>query len=252
MRYHDNLLKLKNTHPQIHEEFLKGCFSLKRTTRSFSRLPIDLTLEQTVNTDAACQRKGILALTNSISARQRWAQSHFIRTSIISQLFQDLDLTIKEDVSQDLKSSQISQNSTQPAKLIEMIKLTMNPFSPDIEKSCSFNITSGKSANDEVASFLLNVEIIGREAREKFIEECIEDTTRFEKPIKRNKVHPFANGNTTFKLQGKDKEIIAISLMRDLFGSILFLSLEQRIDMGEVLKYPLTQVPLSLQMLMEV
>ena len=26
VRYHDNLLKLKKTHPQTHEEFLKGCF----------------------------------------------------------------------------------------------------------------------------------------------------------------------------------------------------------------------------------
>ena len=108
-------------------------------------------------------------------------------------------MTVKEDVSQDLKSSQISQNSTNLAKLIEMIILTMNPFSPDIEKICLFSLTSGKSANGEVASFLLNVEIIGREAREKFIEECIEDTTRFEKPIKRNKVHAFATGNAIFK-----------------------------------------------------
>ena len=37
-------------------------------------------------------------------------------------------------------------------------------------------------------------------------------------------------------LQGKDEEIFAISLMRDLFGSILFLSLKQRINMGKVLK----------------
>ena len=85
----------------------------------------------------------------------------------------------------------------------------MNPFSPDS--------LSGNSRNDEVASFLLNVEIIGREAREKFIEECIEDTTRFKKPIKRNKVHTFATGNTGFKLQGKDKEIIAISLRWERF-----------------------------------
>ena len=49
-------------------------------------------------------------------------------SSIISQLFEDLDLTVKEDVSQDLKSSQISQNLTHLAKLIEIIKLTMNLF----------------------------------------------------------------------------------------------------------------------------
>ena len=45
-----------------------------------------------------------------------------------------------------------------------MIKLTMNPFSYDIEKCCLLNITSGKSTNDEVASLPLNVESNGREA----------------------------------------------------------------------------------------
>ena len=37
-------------------------------------------------------------------------------------------------------------------------------------------------------------------------------------------------------LQGKDEEIFTIILMRDLFGSILFLFLKQRINMGKVLK----------------
>ena len=50
----------------------------------------------------------------------------------------------------------------------------------------------------------------------------------------------------TFKFQGKEKEIMTISLMSDLFVSILFLSLKQRIDMREVLKHALTQIPLSL------
>ena len=34
--------------------------------------------------------------------------------------------------------------------------------------------------------------------------------------------------------------------MRDLFGSLLCLSLLEKIDMAEVLSYPLTPVPLSL------
>ena len=65
-----------------------------------------------------------------------------------------------------------------------MIKLTMNPFSYDIEKCCLLNITSGKSTNDEVASLPLNVESNGRDAHEKFIEECTEDTTRYKKAYK--------------------------------------------------------------------
>ena len=33
---------------------------------------------------------------------------------------------------------------------------------------------------------------------------------------------------------------------RDLFGSILFMSLQHQIDVGELFKFPLTPVPLSL------
>ena len=100
-------------------------------------------------------------------------------------MFEDLDFTVKEDVSQDLKLSQISHNLTHLAKLIEVIKLTMNPFSCDVEKSCLLNVVSGKSTNSHVASFLLNDKSTGQEAREKSIEEYIEDTIRFEMPIKR-------------------------------------------------------------------
>ena len=85
--YHEKLLKLKNSHPNIYKEFKNDCFSLNRTSKPFSKILIDLTLEQTINTDAACQRSGFISLNNSISAWQHWAQSHSIRTIILSKLF---------------------------------------------------------------------------------------------------------------------------------------------------------------------
>ena len=57
--YHDKLLKLKNPHPDIYEEFKNGSFSLKQTSKPFSRVPIDPVLEQTIKSDAACQRSGV-------------------------------------------------------------------------------------------------------------------------------------------------------------------------------------------------
>ena len=41
-------------------------------------------------------------MTNLISARQRWAHSHFIRTSIISNILEESGMTRKEDVSHHL------------------------------------------------------------------------------------------------------------------------------------------------------
>ena len=70
LRYHDNLLKLSELHKDVYYELKKGCFSTKRTKNNFSRLPFDLTLEQTVNTDAASQKTGISYFTNSIFGRR--------------------------------------------------------------------------------------------------------------------------------------------------------------------------------------
>ncbi len=57
-RYLDNLLRMEDTHPGITEEFENGALSIRRTNKRFSRIPIDLTLEQTINADAASSLTG--------------------------------------------------------------------------------------------------------------------------------------------------------------------------------------------------
>ena len=65
-------------------------------------LSIDLTLEQTINAVTASQKTGISHFTNSISARQRWADSHFVRMEVLSEVLNKLDMTTREDVFKDL------------------------------------------------------------------------------------------------------------------------------------------------------
>ena len=101
MRYHNNFLKLSETHPELYKDFQEVCFAIKRTQKDFSVLPIDLTLERTINADAASQKTGITSLTNSIGARQRSARSHFLRTKIISYVFDKIGMSKKEDVTRD-------------------------------------------------------------------------------------------------------------------------------------------------------
>lgn len=199
-----------------------------------------------INADAACQRKGVSALTNSISARQRWAQSHFIRTSIVSNLFEDLGMSKKEDVSQDLKTNKMRNNSKDLCQVINMIKETMNPFADHIDKEHLFNIASGKAASSDTESFLLNIVSTGNKARDKFIDECADHPSRFEDPIPRQRLNTFGNEGKKFKVKSADNKLAAATLMRDLFGSILYQSLQKNIDMAEVFKYPFTPVPLSL------
>ena len=135
-------------------------------------------MEQTVNADAASQKTGIPYFTNSISARQRWADSHFVRMEVLSEVLNKLDMTTKEDVSQDLKPNRIMKNTRDLEKILRSIQENMNPFSEEVNKDIPFNIDTGKSTKQETAEFLLNVKKIGQKAREVFIIQCIKEPKR--------------------------------------------------------------------------
>ena len=222
-------------------------FGIKRSSKSFSRSPIDLALEKTINADAANQRTGISSLTNSISARQQWAESHFLRMSVISNLFTELNMTKKEDITSALKQHNIKNDNMCLGQILDMIKANMNPFGT-INPLFLFNIATGKSVSQKTEEFLLNISKIGEEERNKFILEYIEDPTRFNKSIKRQTIYSFATEAGTKNIKVGDGKNISACLVRDLFGSILFLSLECKVDMAEVLSYPLTPVSLSLSL----
>ena len=122
----------------------------------------------------------------------------------------------------------------------------MNPFSEEVNKELLFNIGTGKSSKQETAEFLLNVNKIGQKTREDFVIQCIKDPKGFEERIPRHKILNFANEGASFSLRGANNKLIAVEMVEDLFGSILFLALQRKIDMAEVLSFPLTPTPLSL------
>ena len=170
-----SVLKLPETHPEVYKEFQNHLFGIKRTNKPFSRIPIDLTLEQTRNGDATNQRTGIFSITNSIGARQRWANSHFIRVSIVSQLLDEIGLSKEDDVTSDLKKHSIRKSWAGMKKLKDMIADTLNPFNSQVHPNFLYNIGTGKAAKDSTAAFLLNCVAIGERERKQFIDECSKD-----------------------------------------------------------------------------
>ena len=57
------------------------------------------------------------------------------------------------------------------------------------------------------------------------------------------KINSFVKEGVNFKLVNKNK-IMEVKMERDLFGSILFLPLQQKIGTDETLRFPLRPVPL--------
>ena len=69
-----------------------GAFSIRRTKKSCARSDIDLTLEQTVNMDAASPATGLAALRNSDKAFKRWSITLTQRGMALSELYTYVDI----------------------------------------------------------------------------------------------------------------------------------------------------------------
>ncbi|CAG9822077.1 unnamed protein product [Phaedon cochleariae] len=244
VQYNENLLSVDETHPGLKDSFLAGSFGMKRTEKPFSKIPVDLTLEQTINADAARSLTGISPFTNSLTARQRWSISHGMRTAILSHIYDVTGVKRKQDVSKDLMPSRLKKDNVHLIKLVDAITDRLNPFSPRLKVDELYQLSTGQPAPAEIADLLLGVLEKGDELRKNFISECIDDekNERFDRAIKRVAVSNFAILKTKKKLK-VGKQVEEVTIQRDLFGRLLAISLNNKIDLEIVMKYPITPVP---------
>lgn len=239
----DDLINIGETKPELLTEFHNGALSIRRTAKDFCRSPVDLTLEQTVNANAANKLTGITAFTNSLCARQRWSETHTVRTAIITHLLESLDLAKLPESSESHYQSKIFNQQVQ--KFTQEVCKNINPFNEDINPNKLFNLTSGKATSTETAEFLANVEVNGMKQMKTFIRECQEDESRFEKPIKRNVIRNFATESLKSKKTSL-KDHNEAKLERNVLGKVLCLAIDNDVDLHNVLSYPLATVPHSL------
>lgn len=238
----DDLMNIETTHPGLKEEFSSGALSIRRTKKNFCRSAVDLTLEQTINANAANKLTGISAFTNSLDARQKWSETHTIRTAVISELIKFLGLDTLNENEGEYKNKIFKDRLV---KFTQEIGQNINPFNSDLNREKLFNLSSGKAASSETAEFLLKVDTNGFEQMETFIKECQVDKNRFERPIRKNVIRNFSN-ETSKNKHSSVKNITDVKAERNILGQALCLALKKEIDLASVLSHPLTAVPHSL------
>ena len=256
-----------STHPDVFDELKNGFISIHRTEKSFSGSPIDLTLEQIVNADEANQKKGIKSIANLISARQHWAESssltlsrlwgtgggvacglcpkskargvlaHRLPRFILLVSFSDTLLVVSI---LDFLLLQSWRGKGRPFSLryLTIFGWTLNSFGVSVDKRHLFNIATGKSAQEEASPFLLSIHHTVSEMRQKFTEECRKQLKCFEEWINGRKLYAFQTECGNKKIPNKYDKVKA-RVVRDIFGTGLSMSLENSIDMAEVLQHSL-------------
>ena len=95
--------------------------------------------------------------------------------------------------------------------------------------------------------FLLTLKSEGSHQKLNFISECCSVSGRFEKPIRRNKIVNFASQSINKALVNKDKsKKVFLKMERDIFGRLLAISIDKKINIEHCLTFPLTPMPSAL------
>ncbi|KAJ8031889.1 hypothetical protein HOLleu_25241 [Holothuria leucospilota] len=224
-----------------------GGFSIRRTRKNFARSAIDLTLEQTVNRDAASPMRGIVGFHYSHNAIRRWCITSTQRGMSVTELRSLTGMETQEQPATQLRASRIEKDSRQKDVLINEITQSCDPFSsPATMSSGLLNIATGKAASQETKKYLTESLVAGHELRVKFQEECAADVQRFLKPIQRRRVSNFAQENVK-KRSTTAKAKSAAESLRDVFIRLLvIISDKTPFNLRHVMTFPVTEFPLSI------
>ena len=241
------LNQLSKTSPECRNVLELGAFSIRRTSKNFSRSAIDLCLEQTVNRDAASPMKGIVGFHSSHNAIRRWCISSTRRGMSVTELRIMTGLGMEDQPATQLRKGRIEKDSNHRDALSDTINEMCDPFSSQATASGNLlNIATGKSASEETKMYLTNTIVAGHELRVQFQQECADDKQRFLKPIKKRKVSNFAQENLKKKQPTAQMKSAAESL-RDVFIRILvILSEKTTFDLRHIMAFPITPYPLSI------
>ena len=234
--------KLQNADEKFIDILEKGAFSIRRTEKHFSRSAVDLSLEQTVNRDAASSVRGIVAFRNSEYAMRRWHLTRTQRAMALTELRSFAGLDVGETAAAQCRPYRIRKDQHQMSVLSAKIDEYCNPFADNVPNSL-LNLASGKAASATTESYLLNSMKRGEEAMVKFQEEWEQSSSRFLKTVERVVVQNFAGENVKKKKNTLEK----VESLRDMFIRMMVVAAEKTaFNLKAVLCYPVTSYPLSL------
>ena len=225
----------------------RGAFSIRRTSADFARSGIDIVLEQTVNRDSASRMKGLVYFHHYHDAILRWYRSSNQRGMAVTELRRMTELEVIEQPHVQLSKHRIQKDNAHFELLGSAIARHCNPFSDDVTSVAGLiNLSTGKLAGEDTERYLTSRVESGRKLRTQFEEECKEDPKRFFKAVKRVRVLNFVQENNRRK-EKKSCTTSRVTSTQESFVDLLLTAGKNKvIDMTEVVKYPLTEYPLSI------
>jgi len=245
--YYAQMSSLDIHHPEMYEYFMSGGFSVQiGADNPFGKIPVDQTIEETINKDTQTSG-GTRGFSLNPGAIRRYYVNAEYHSMFLHRLRAMLGTRSSTSSHPDLQKKRIEKDESAVQSLTDLIQNSLiNPYRS--EEDSLVNISTGALAPADVEKDLFTAQSIGEKAYQKFKTDRLEkeapDAVDFHATIKKQKLKTFANVCTK-KVQCKGKEVI-LRADRNLFARMIVIAQGRELDMQEVLSHPLGPLPWAL------
>ncbi|XP_065182225.1 uncharacterized protein LOC135812936 [Sycon ciliatum] len=240
--YWQQMRQLPATNPPAHKALSGGCFSVARSTNSFSKVAVDQCIEQTINRQSK-SHGGLIGFSRNPGTVHRWVLTAHERAAVASACndlvkAEDYDGTARPH--KDNTDSRMKRDQSDYGKLEKRLAEFSHPFlGEDL-----ISLSSGKVCSAQATSDLLSSHTQGKSAMSKFVADRLESqAVDFFTPISRLNLKTFSETKSAAKKSSKTTAIVAD---RSLFGRLLVMAQSRSFDLKELFQHELGPVPWAL------
>ena len=245
--YYAQMSRLAIDHPEVYAHFMDGGSSVQiGPNNPFGKIPVDQTIEETVNKDTQTAG-GTHGFSLNPGAVRRYYLNAEYRSTFLHQLRAMLGIVASSSNHPDLQQNRIEKDESGVKSVTDLIQDSLiNPFK--LEGDSLVSISSGTLAPADVTKDLLSAQTVGKKAYQEFQSDRLEKeppgAKDFYATLKKQKLKTFTNV-VTKKVQCKGNEVI-LRADRDLFARMIVIAQGRELDMRDVLSHPLGPIPWAL------
>ena len=138
-------LELLNLDLPSRKMLMNGGLSFRRSKTHFSRVIVDMALEQTINAEAKSRLKGIIAFADVNTAVNRLLITSSMRTGIVNTVLNIAGLGPNDDENnKEVFPTRVKWDAHDLENICNPIREMINPFDASINKDVLFNIKTGR------------------------------------------------------------------------------------------------------------
>ena len=221
--YHSQMTALPEEHPQIYTHFTGGGFSVQMgKDNPFGRIPVDQTIEETINKDTQTAG-GTKGFSTKPSAVSKYYLNAEYRSTALKQLRSVIEVDSPHNIHSDLQPSRVKKDETDVQSVVELLQTSWtNPFQ---NNPCDIiNLSTGTTAPPDISNDLLLAHESGQKNYQAFYHDRLQNRSKaFYDRLPKLKLKTFTDMRKQQSAKTANKETILKADHR-LFGKMILVT----------------------------